>query len=138
MQIIGKIVTPFQEGDVVPRQSVALQQTKGKIEILHEFQVGLKGLEKFSHIFAIFQFDRNDSFHLNVKPYLRQKRRGLFATRSPHRPSGIGLSIYKIEKIEDNVIYVNGVDVLDNTPLLDIKPYVPEIDIIKDAEIRDL
>ncbi|MBS3741477.1 MAG: tRNA (N6-threonylcarbamoyladenosine(37)-N6)-methyltransferase TrmO [Candidatus Cloacimonetes bacterium] len=135
---IGKIYTPFKKGDDIPRQSIAWQKTRGKIEIYPEFVEGLNDLDKFSHIYVIFRFHKNDSFHLSVRPPGSKKQRGLFATRSPHRPAGIGLSIYKIDKIEDNVIFVEGVDVIDNTPVLDIKPYVPKVDIITDAKVGDI
>ena len=93
-----------------------------------EFSQGLRGLEEFSHIYLLYAFHRSDGYSLLVKPFLDDHQHGLFATRYPRRPNPIGFSLVRLCKIEDNLLTIEGVDVLDQTPLLDIKPYVPDFD----------
>jgi tRNA-Thr(GGU) m(6)t(6)A37 methyltransferase TsaA len=101
---------------------------QGSIEIFPEFLDGLKDIEGFSHLILLYNFHQSKNFRLQVQPFLDSELRGVFATRAPSRPNQIGLSVVEIEKVEGNIIYVKNIDVLDGTPLLDIKPYIPEFD----------
>ena len=100
-----------------------------KVEIFPEYVEGLDDLEGFSHIILIYHFHLAKKTQLKVRPYMDAKVHGVFATRAPSRPNPIGISIVRLIKIEKNVLYVRDIDILDGTPLLDIKPYVPEFDI---------
>ncbi|MDY6932399.1 MAG: tRNA (N6-threonylcarbamoyladenosine(37)-N6)-methyltransferase TrmO, partial [Halobacteriota archaeon] len=97
-------------------------------EIFEEYEEGLSDLDGFSHIILIFAFHKSNGFSLKVKPFLDDSVRGLFATRSPRRPNKIGMSIVNLIEIKGNILSVKGVDMIDGTPLLDIKPYIPEFD----------
>jgi len=126
---IGFIHTPFKEPKGVPIQPVAGEDIEGKVEILPDYVEGLKDLEGFSHIILIYHLHLSKKPSLLVKPYMDEKLRGVFATRAPSRPNPIGLSIVRLVKIKGNMIYIKDVDIVDGTPLLDIKPYVPEFDL---------
>lgn len=130
---IGKIHTPYRLGDEVPRQA-AQSKTEGIIEVYEEYAEGLKDLEGFSHIIVLYIFDKIRGYDLKVTTPWDDKPRGLFATRAPRRPNPIGLSTVEIQEIKENKIKIKGVDMLDQTPLLDIKPYIPEIDERKNAK----
>ena len=119
----------------MPIQPVAADGVSGTVELLPEFSEGLVDLEGFSRIFLIYCFHLADDYNLKVVPFLDDKPRGLFATRAPKRPNPIGLSIVKVVKVKGNIIEVENVDIIDNTPLLDIKPYVPEVDAIEHCRI---
>ena len=134
MKPIGIIHSPYKEIKNMPIQSVGAKDVKGYIEIYSDYVLGLKDLNGFSHIYAIYKFHKNKDYSLLVKPFLDNSERGLFSTRAPKRPNQIGLSIFKIESIDNEKIYVSGVDVLDQTPLLDIKPYVSKFDAINDSK----
>jgi len=127
---VGFIRTQNRELAGAPIQPLYGRDQTGKVEILLEYIPGLKDLEGFSHIILIYVFDRHrkGDFKLQVKPYMDNKLRGVFATRAPKRPNNLGISIVKIEQIKNNMIFFSGADMLDNTPLLDIKPYVPDFD----------
>jgi tRNA-Thr(GGU) m(6)t(6)A37 methyltransferase TsaA len=101
----------------------------GKVEIYPEYQQGLEDLDGFSHIFLVYLFHCSVGYSLLVKPFLDDRQRGLFSTRHPCRPNPIGLSVVGLLERRGNVLDVVGIDVLDGTPVLDIKPYVPEFDI---------
>ncbi|MCD6108126.1 MAG: tRNA (N6-threonylcarbamoyladenosine(37)-N6)-methyltransferase TrmO [Thermoplasmata archaeon] len=126
---IGFIHTPFKEPKGVPIQPVAGKDIEGKVEILPDYVEGLKDLEGFSHIILIYHLHLSKKPSLLVKPYMDEKLRGVFATRAPSRPNPIGLSIVRLVKIKGNMVYIKDVDIVDGTPLLDIKPYVPEFDL---------
>jgi tRNA-Thr(GGU) m(6)t(6)A37 methyltransferase TsaA len=98
------------------------------VEVFEEFRAGLKDLDGFSHIVLLYVFHRSEGFALHVVPFMDTQPRGLFATRAPKRPNPIGLSVVRLDRIEGGTLYVQNVDMLDGTPLLDIKPYVPEFD----------
>ncbi|PKN65743.1 MAG: tRNA (N6-threonylcarbamoyladenosine(37)-N6)-methyltransferase TrmO [Deltaproteobacteria bacterium HGW-Deltaproteobacteria-15] len=132
---IGIIRSPFKKTKGMPIQPAGAAGVKGTVELLGEFQEGLKDLDGFSHIVLIYHFHRSHGFKLAVVPFLDSESRGLFATRAPKRPNAIGLSVVQLEKIEDGVLHIRNVDILDGTPLLDIKPYVPEFDAPKEARI---
>jgi len=125
---IGVIHSPFIEPKGVPIQSAVACDVDGTIEILPEYVEGLKDVEGFSHIILIYHFHLSRESTLLVRPYLDDQERGVFATRSPSRPNAIGLSTVRLLRIEGNLLYVKDVDVVDGTPLLDMKPYVPEFD----------
>jgi len=128
-QEIGFFTTPFKQVTGMPIQPSGARGIAGTITIRPEFAEGLKDLEGFSHIFALYYLHQIEGYDLTVKPFLDNDRHGIFATRSPKRPNPIGLSVMKLEGVENNVVYVSNVDVLDNTPVIDIKPYVPDFDI---------
>lgn len=125
---IGKIHTPFKNLKGIPIQS-SMSDEKGVIEIFKEYIPALKDLDGFTHFFCLYIFDMVKlPVPLQSKPFLDNDERGVFAIRTPFRPNPIGLSILEIISISENKIYVNNIDILDNTPLLDIKPYVPQFD----------
>jgi tRNA-Thr(GGU) m(6)t(6)A37 methyltransferase TsaA len=125
---IGTIHSPFQKLDDMPIQPTGAAGVEGSVEVLKEFQDGLADLDGFSHIILLYHFHLSDGFNLKVVPFMDSEQRGLFSTRAPKRPNSIGLSIVQLDRVESNILYVRNIDVLDNTPLLDIKPYIPEFD----------
>ena len=125
---IGVIHSPFKEPHGMPIQPAAGVGVEGRIEVFEEFQGGLKDLDGFSHIILLYHLHRSRGFKLEVTPFLDTEKRGLFATRAPNRPNSIGLSIVRLDRIEKGVLHIQNVDILDGTPLLDIKPYVQEFD----------
>jgi tRNA-Thr(GGU) m(6)t(6)A37 methyltransferase TsaA len=127
MHPIGLIHSPFQDKAATPIQP-SRSQAQGQVEVFPEFTSGLRDLAGFSHIILLYVFHRSSGYELQVKPFLDDRLRGLFATRYPYRPNPIGLSVVRLLSIRDNRLAIEGVDVLDGTPLLDIKPYVPEFD----------
>jgi tRNA-Thr(GGU) m(6)t(6)A37 methyltransferase TsaA len=133
LQPIGCIYTPFMTKKGCPIQPLYSSEAEGKIEVFREFAAGLKDIETFSHIFILYQFDRAGEIRLIRPPFLDDEPHGLFATRHPCRPNGIGMSIVRLIERRDNILIVRDVDVLDGTPLLDIKPYVPRFDSIESA-----
>jgi len=126
---IGVIHSPFREIEGMPIQPRGAAGVRGVVELLPEFAEGLKDLEGFSHVLLIYHFHRVQEVRLVVTPFLDGEPHGVFATRAPTRPNPIGLSVVRLIGVEGNVLRVEGVDVLDGTPLLDIKPYVPEFDV---------
>ena len=134
-QPIGIIHTPFNELAGMPIQPVGARDVAGRIVVAPPFADGLADLNGFSHIILLYHFHRAGPFQPRVKPFLDHALRGLFATRAPSRPNPIGLSVVRLISVEKNVLRVEGIDVLDGTPLLDIKPYVARFDgVIPDAE----
>jgi tRNA-Thr(GGU) m(6)t(6)A37 methyltransferase TsaA len=125
---IGIIHTPFTELKGMPIQPAGAAGVLGTVEVFEEFRPGLADLEGFSHIVLLYHFHRSSGFDLTVVPFMDTERRGVFATRAPRRPNAIGLSVVHLLGIENGVLRVENVDILDGTPLLDIKPYVPEFD----------
>jgi len=125
---IGVIHSPFKKTEGMPIQPKGASGIKGTVELLEEYHAGLKDLDGFSHIILLYHFHRSQGFNLQVVPFMDTKLRGLFATRAPKRPSPIGLSTVQLDRIEAGVLYVQNLDILDGTPLLDIKPYVPVFD----------
>lgn len=134
VEIIGVIHSPFQEADNMPIQPVGAQDVEGEVVLDERFTEGLRDLDGFSHIYLIYFFHRAKRTELQVVPYMDIERRGVFATRSPLRPAHIGISVVALLGISDNRLKIRGVDVLDGTPLLDIKPYVPQFDCWPDAK----
>ena len=125
---IGIIHTPYKEPKGIPIQGKFEKGVAGQIEMFPEYQEGLKDIEGFSHLILIYYFHRAKEEKLIGKPFLEDEPHGIFAIRSPKRPNHVGISIVKIEKIENNLITFSEVDILDGTPLLDIKPYVSHFD----------
>jgi len=130
MKKIGTIYTPFTTLEDMPIQPKGAEEVIGTIEIDKEFTEGLTDLDGFSHVYLLYQFHMASKTALKVTPFMDTSERGVFATRSPLRPNHIGLSLVRMEKIEKNIVTVRGIDVLDGTPLLDIKPYIAEFDQI--------
>jgi tRNA-Thr(GGU) m(6)t(6)A37 methyltransferase TsaA len=131
-QPIGTIHSPFLEREGMPIQPAGAQGVKGTIEILPEFTAGLQDLDGFSHVILLYHFHRSQGYSLMVTPFMDPQPHGVFATRAPKRPNAIGLSVVHILGIEDGIIEVENIDILDGTPLLDIKPYVPQLDCVAD------
>lgn len=125
---IGIIHSPYMEPEGMPIQPAGAAGVKGTVEVFEDFHPGLKDLDGFSHIILLYHFHRSQGFNLHVVPFMDSELRGLFATRAPKRPNPIGFSVVQLDKIEGGVLYIQAVDILDGTPLLDIKPYVPEFD----------
>ncbi|MEW5734420.1 MAG: tRNA (N6-threonylcarbamoyladenosine(37)-N6)-methyltransferase TrmO [Thermodesulfobacteriota bacterium] len=121
---IGVIRSPYQEPSRTPIQPVAARNTAGTVEVFPEFAEGLRDLEGFSHVMLLYYFHRSRKCSLLVTPYLDDEARGVFATRAPSRPNAIGVSIVRLVSVEGNTLAVKDLDVLDGTPLLDIKPHV--------------
>jgi tRNA (adenine37-N6)-methyltransferase len=125
---IGVIHSPFKDLDGMPIQPAGASGVKGTVEVFEEYRTGLNDLDGFSHIVLLYLFHRSQGFSLHVVPYLDTQMRGVFATRAPRRPNAIGLSVVQLDIIKDGILQIQNVDILDGTPLLDIKPYVPEFD----------
>ncbi len=125
---IGYFKTPFTKLDNMPIQPAGAKNIEGIIEILPEFQEGLTDLDGFSHIIVLNYLHQSKGYKLMVMPFLDDKLHGVFATRSPKRPNSIGLSVMELVRVENGKVYVRGVDVLNGTPVLDIKPYVADFD----------
>ena len=124
---IGTIHTPFAERKGTPIQPAAASGALGRIELDDCYREGLKDLDGFSHMILLYHFHRSSGYQLEVTPFLDNQPRGLFSTRAPKRPNAIGLSVVRLTSIREGVLEVADVDMLDGTPLLDIKPYVPQL-----------
>ncbi|MFN2174496.1 MAG: tRNA (N6-threonylcarbamoyladenosine(37)-N6)-methyltransferase TrmO [Anaerolineales bacterium] len=133
MEPIGIIHSPYNTKSETPIQPI-YSSTIGKVEIFSDYLEGLIDLEEFSHIYLIYVFDRSLKYQLQVKPFKDNQLHGLFSTRHPNRPNPIGISIVQIIEISGSMIFVEGIDVLDKTPLLDIKPYIPDFDVRSDTK----
>ncbi len=127
-QSIGTIYSPFDDIEGMPVQPTGAENVKGRIEVLPKYSEGLKDLDGFSHIVLLFHLHEVRDSKMIVTPFLDTEQRGVFATRSPKRPNSIGLSVVKLIGVEQNTLHIENVDILNQTPLLDIKPYVPEFD----------
>lgn len=113
----------------MPIQPIGAIGIKGTVEMHPDYIEGLKDIEEFSHIILLYHFHLSKGFSLKVKPFLDNNLHGIFSTRAPRRPNQIGLSIVKLIRVENNILHIENVDIIDGTPLLDIKPYVPAFDI---------
>ena len=146
IQPIGSIHSPFKQLENMPIQPKGGQDVMGQVELFPEYAAGLQDLDGFSHIYLIYQFHEAQRTALQVVPFMDTVPRGVYATRSPLRPNHIGLSIVELVSVENNIVTFKGVDLLDGTPLLDIKPYIAKFDHIEnsrsgwmqatDAEVR--
>ena len=134
MRPIGVIHSPFEEKEQMPIQASRSQAT-GQVEVYPAFTDGLQDIEGFSHIILVYAFHRSSGYALHVEPFLDNQERGLFSTRYPRRPNPIGLSIVHLLSRQENSLTIAGVDVLNGTPLLDIKPYVPDFDVRTEVRV---
>lgn len=125
---IGIIHTPFKQLEEMPIQPTGRASASGTAVLQPKYAEGLRDLEGFSHVILIYHLHRSRKVELTVTPFLASEPRGVFATRAPSRPNPVGLSIVPLERIEGNVLHLANLDVLDGTPLLDLKPYVPAFD----------
>jgi len=132
---IGIIYSPFKTPKGTPIQSSAAIDTEGKIEIYEKYFPGLKDLEGFSHIILLYYFHLIKKTSLIVKPFMDEGFHGVYSTRAPVRPNHLGISIVRLESIDKQVLYIKNVDIVDKTPLIDIKPYCPEFDTRKVEKI---
>ncbi len=130
---IGIIHSPYKTKDECPIQGCVKPEGKGQIELFPEYEEGLKDIETFSHIVLLYIFDRAGEIKLTRNTFLDNSSHGIFASRHPCRPNGIGISIVKLEKRIKNILEVSGIDTLNNTPLIDIKPYMPRFDYFDNA-----
>jgi tRNA (adenine37-N6)-methyltransferase len=126
-QAIGFICTPYKETSAIPKGLGAKHDAEGVLEFLPEFEAGLKDVEGFSHLFVLWVFDRSEGFDLVGAPPVDNQPHGVFATRSPRRPNPIGLTVVELLRRERGSLFVRGVDMLEGTPILDIKPYMSSI-----------
>lgn len=132
---IGVIHSPFKDLAEMPIQPASETSAPGTVEILPEYAPGLKDLEGFSHVMLVYHFHRSPRVSLTVRPFLDGEPHGVFATRAPTRPNPIGISVVRLVGVEGNVLSVQDLDILDGTPLLDLKPYIPEFDGHPEARI---
>ncbi|MFC1502246.1 tRNA (N6-threonylcarbamoyladenosine(37)-N6)-methyltransferase TrmO [bacterium] len=128
---IGVIHTPFKKPQGIPIQGALRPDKKGQVEIFPAFSEGLKDVDGFSHLILLYHFHQVDGYSLVSRPFLDDTPRGVFSIRGPRRPNPIGMTVVQLIKVENNILYVAGVDMVDGTPLLDIKPYLPDIDAHK-------
>lgn len=127
MRPIGVIRSPYTETSQIPKGPGAQHNAEGVLEILPEYQAGLKDVEGFSHLYVLWVFDRAKDYDLVATPPVDPRPHGVFSTRSPRRPNPIGLTVVRTLRVEGNRVHVRGVDMLDGTPILDIKPYMSSI-----------
>jgi tRNA-Thr(GGU) m(6)t(6)A37 methyltransferase TsaA len=132
LQKIGTVYSPHKNSDEAPRQPRFAAGIRGKVIIEPQYVEGLRDLEGFSHIYLICFLHQSKGYHLTAHPPLDNKSHGVFASRSPHRPNPISLSVVRLISIEDNELTIENVDILDGTPVLDIKPFSPTFDIHDD------
>ncbi len=132
---IGVIHSPHKTVEGVPIQPSAARGIKGTVVIDKKYIDALADLDGFSHIILIYHFHLAKGYSLKVKPFLDDEERGLFATRAPKRPNAIGLSVVRLINIKAGTLYIENVDIIDGTPLLDIKPYVPDFDCAEEIKI---
>ncbi|MCP4111269.1 MAG: tRNA (N6-threonylcarbamoyladenosine(37)-N6)-methyltransferase TrmO [Desulfobacteraceae bacterium] len=130
---IGTIHSPFTNKEACPIQPMYSKDTQGSVEVFAEYEQGLKDIDMFSHIYLFYLFDRAGEIKMVRPTFLDDEPHGIFASRHPCRPNGIGISIVKLIFRNANVLEIEGIDVLDNTPLIDIKPYVPKFDVFSEA-----
>lgn len=132
---IGVVHSPFKEPKNVPIQAAASKGTEGTIEVYPQYAQGLTDLDGFSHIILLYHLHLVLASSLMVKPFLDDKLRGVFATRAPARPNRIGFSVVKLMRIEGNILNICDFDVIEGTPVLDIKPYIPAFDCVQAERI---
>lgn len=122
---IGVIHSEFKKKGGMPVQPTGASKIKGSVEIFSEYALGLRDLEGFSHIHLIYHFHLSKGYSLFTKPFMDDEKHGIFAIRAPRRPNAIGLSVVKLISVKKNVLEIENIDIMDGTPLLDIKPYIP-------------
>jgi tRNA (adenine37-N6)-methyltransferase len=130
---IGIIYSPYKSKEAAPIQGNYFPEGQGQVEVFQEYEEGLKDIETFSHIILLYQFDRAGEIKLARQTFLDDEPHGVFASRHPCRPNGIGITVVKLLRRSGNILEVSGIDVLDQTPLIDIKPYIPRFDCFPEA-----
>lgn len=131
---IGTIHTPFKDREGMPIQPSGGTGVEGRIEIKEEFGAGLTDLDGFSYIVLIYYLHKSEGYDLMVVPFMDTEERGLFATRAPRRPNPIGISVVRLKRVDGLTVHIENLDILDGTPLLDIKPYIPDFDTAEDIK----
>jgi tRNA-Thr(GGU) m(6)t(6)A37 methyltransferase TsaA len=131
---IGIIHSPFRDAVDMPIQPPGAAGIAGTVAVDEKYREGLKDIDGFSHLILIYHFHLSRGFSLQVKPFLDNAERGVFATRAPRRPNPVGLSVVRLVRVEGSLLHIEDVDIVDETPLLDIKPYVPLFDIRQDVK----
>jgi len=131
---IGIIHSPYKTKDECPIQGKVKPEGKGRVEVFKEYMEALETIDTFSHIMLFFILDKSGEVRLSRPTFLDDSPHGVFASRHPCRPNGIGFSVVKLDSRDKNILYVSGLDMLDNTPLIDIKPYVPRFDCFPEAK----
>lgn len=132
---IGVVHSPFKKPDHMPLQPTGDASASGTVEVFHEFTEGLKDIDGFSHLILIYHFHRVAGVELLPKPFLDSRQHGIFATRAPVRPNPIGMSVVRLAGVRGRELEISNLDVIDGTPVLDIKPYVPQFDAVEDCQI---
>jgi len=133
LQPIGLIRTPYTTKEECPIQPTFTPEEQSRVELFDEYAAGLKDIKGFSHLYLLYMFDRSGEVQLVRPTFLDDEPHGIYASRHPCRPNGIGISIVKLVERDGNILTVEGADMLDGTPLLDIKPYLPQYDCIAGA-----
>lgn len=131
---IGIIHSPFKEPTGTPIQPTAGKNIEGTVEVFQEYADGLEDLDGFSHIILLYHFHLCGEAKLKVKPFMDDNEHGIFAIRGPARPNPIGISVTRLLKVEGNILHIRDIDILEGTPLLDIKPFVPEFDVKQEVK----
>jgi tRNA (adenine37-N6)-methyltransferase len=130
-QPIGWVRSPHTDPIATPIQPMYANNCLGRVELRPEFAEGLADIEGFSHIYLIYHLHRTSAVQLRVKPFMQDIEHGIFATRAPCRPNPIGMSLVRLLRSEGNILHIEGVDILDGTPVIDIKPYAPRYDAVE-------
>jgi len=130
---IGIIHSPYTTKESCPIQGFYSPEGNGTIEVFSEYAEGLKDIDTFSHIILLYEFDRAGEIKLIRPPFLDDEPHGVFASRHPCRPNGLGISVVRLLRCKGNILEVSGIDILDGTPLIDIKPYIPRFDCFSEA-----
>jgi tRNA-Thr(GGU) m(6)t(6)A37 methyltransferase TsaA len=130
---IGFVRSPYKNLKEIPHQPHYAKDITGQVEIFPEYEPGLKDLDGFSHLILVCHFHMSSEFRLQVVPSGETEIRGLFSTRSPNRPNPVGISIVRLKKIEKNILLISDLDILDGTPIIDLKPYVSEFEKLSDV-----
>lgn len=134
-QPVGVVHSPYKTPEGTPIQSGAAEKSPcATIEIFPEYADGLKDIDGFSHIYVLFHLHLAKSKSLHVIPFLDTETHGIFATRSPGRPNPIGLSVVCLDKVEGNILHIRNLDILDGSPVLDVKPYIPQFDVFETTQ----
>lgn len=131
---IGTIHSPFTTEAGMPIQT-GFSDAAGTVDLDPEYVEGLRDLEDFSHIILVYHFHRSDGYELLPEPYMEDKPHGVFATRAPRRPNPVGISVVELREVSGSTLHVDGIDVIDGTPLLDVKPFVPAFNGVENVTI---
>ena len=132
---IGVLRTPYKSKSGVPIQGIFDPESEGRVEIFEQYESGLKDIEGFSHLILLYVFHQSEGYDLICKPYMEDRLHGVFSIRAPKRPNPVGFSVVRLDKREGSVLHLAEVDMLDGTPLLDIKPFVPKFDHRENARV---